>query len=85
MTAKDEALSALAQHQAAIDRATQHLADLRAETDTFVAACRQADATWQQIADVFGKQKTHISAKYSKRIEEIRTVRVKPASSKETS
>jgi len=86
VTAKDEALAALAAHNAEVDKAAQHLADLQAVTDTRVAACRQHHATWQQIADVFGKQKSHISAKYSKRIEEIRTVRVKPTdSSKETS
>lgn len=80
MTAKDDALAALAAHNAEVNKARQHLADLEAETDTRVAACRQHHATWQEVADVFGKWKSHISAKYSKRIEEIRTVRVKPTS-----
>jgi len=86
VTARDEALAALAAHKAAIDQAEQHLADLKAQTVDHVVACRQLGpnkrplVTWQEIADELGRQKTHVSAEYSKLIEEVRTVRVKPTS-----
>ena len=80
MTARDEALAALAAHKAAIDKAKQHVADLKAATANYVVACRQAGVIWEQIADTLGRQKTHVSAEYSKLIEEVRTVRVKPTS-----
>jgi hypothetical protein len=65
VTAKDEALAALAAHK-------EHAAKVRAQLDEddikFVAACRDAGATWQAIADVLEKKQSDTVRKYKPKL-----------------
>ncbi len=86
MTAKDDALAALAAHHT---RAQQVRADLDAEALRLVAAARQADASWQKIGDALGGMlRNNARRKFEPLLDETvtRQVRVKTTdSSKETS
>lgn len=82
MTAKAEALAALAQHHARVEKVRKQLADLEQETVALVAACRDSNppGTWGEIAKVLHTTQPYAVRKYRPLLEETRTVRVKPTS-----
>lgn len=71
MTTRDEALAALAaipERRDALDREElQLVADLRA-----------AGCPWREIADALGRRTPNVIATFKPKLEETRTVRVKP-------
>ncbi|MCG5464264.1 hypothetical protein MED01_002430 [Micromonospora sp. MED01] len=87
MTAKDEALAALAAHRADTAPARAQLDRERAKLDALdvehVAACRNAGVTWQAIADVFGVAQETVIKKYKPKLA-VET-RVRPKTGKEAS
>lgn len=77
---KDKLLTELAatyRQRQELDRQQKELFD---KETALVAALREADTTWQVIADTIGRQKSNTITTYRPLIEETRTrtVRVKP-------
>ncbi len=83
MTAKDDALAALAAHHA---KAQQIRAQLDAETLRLVAAARQHGASWEKVGDALGQLRNNARRKFEPLLDETvtRQVRVKTTDSSGT-
>ncbi|MFI7073530.1 hypothetical protein [Micromonospora sediminicola] len=77
MTSPEEALAALTAHHT---HATATRAQLDRQDVEHVATCRNAGATWQQIAKALGIKQPSAVRKYLPLIEQVRTVRPKTRS-----